>query len=407
MNRKQKIYYIVFFACLAFSAVMTVLTRGQILRDQVLFYDSKDIFMDYFNSLKHSSIARPYDYGVFYPPVAYLFYKIFALFIPYRIVDTGGAAIRDSLSGQISFAVYMVLCMVLLVWVLLCLCKDRKTKILTVAAVITSAPFLFLYERGNLVLPTFILTALFFLWKDSSSRVRRELALVALALAFGFKLYPAIFGLLLLKDKKYKEALRCCIYALVIFIVPFLAMGGISAVSSWARGLSEGASGGTGLYMGPGCKVSYANTYTVYIVLLFTRKLTSGAAAASSVLSWITVAAGLAGAWLSKDRFTSAALLCCVMIGLPSLSYVYMMVFMAIPLIFFLEDKSSADILTLVLFILMTAVLTLNVREIGGILRGEHDITVLHLAQATSVVLMTWYLSARAVVSRIRSSRSK
>ncbi|MBO4637847.1 MAG: DUF2029 domain-containing protein [Clostridiales bacterium] len=405
MSRKQKIYYSVFFSCLVFSIVMTAVTGGSILRDQLLFYDAKDTFMDFFNSLKHSSIDRPYDYGVFYPPVAYLFYKVFAAFIPYRIVDTGGKAIRNSIQGQVSLIVYYVIFIALLIWVLFAFCKDKRSRIFTILAVITSAPFLFLYERGNLVLPTFILTVLFFLWKDDPKAWKRELALVALALAFGFKLYPAIFGILLIKDRKHREAVRCSIYAIVLFAVPFLLMGGAGAVASWAKGLSSAAGGGTGLYMGPGCKVSFKNTYTVLIVILITRKMTSAATAAAGILAWITAGAGLVSAFLTKDRIRCITLLCCVMIGIPSISYQYMMVFMAIPLILFLENgqkKGVREYIMLILFILMTVVLTLNVRQIGGIMKGQHDISVLHLAESLSVVAMTWFLSFESVLSKVR-----
>lgn len=58
----------------------------------------------------------------------------------------------------------------------------------------------------------------------------RELALICLACAAAMKLYPALFGLLLLSDKKYKEAVRAVIYGIVLLVVPFFFMGGVGQI---------------------------------------------------------------------------------------------------------------------------------------------------------------------------------
>ena len=57
---------------------------------------------------------------------------------------------------------------------------------------------------------------------ESDDPVKRELALIALAFATCMKLYPVIFGVLLLRKDKLKEATRCIVSGLVLFIVPFL-----------------------------------------------------------------------------------------------------------------------------------------------------------------------------------------
>ena len=94
------------------------------------------------------------------------------------------------------------------------------------------------------------------------------------------------------------------------------------------------------------------------------------------------------------------------MIGFPSLSYQYMMVFMAIPLILFLESKDEKkglyDYLVLILFILMTAVITINVRQVGGKMKGQHDISILHLAEGCALFLMTWVVSVKVFAERIK-----
>lgn len=61
---------------------------------------------------------------------------------------------------------------------------------------------------------------------DSENKVRRELALISLALAASFKLTPAVLGILLIYNKQWKEVVRVIIYGLIFGIVPFLFFHG-------------------------------------------------------------------------------------------------------------------------------------------------------------------------------------
>ena len=57
------------------------------------------------------------------------------------------------------------------------------------------------------------------------------------ALAAGLKLYPAIFGLLLLFDKKYKEAIRLVVYGILAVVIPFILISTIPAPVQTSREL--------------------------------------------------------------------------------------------------------------------------------------------------------------------------
>ena len=89
-----------------------------------------------------------------------------------------------------------------------------------------SFPFLYLFERGNILLLTFVLVLIFLVFGDSPSRTRRELALLALAAAAALKLYPAIFALFLLRDKRYRELGRVILYFLLLSVLPTFFFGG-------------------------------------------------------------------------------------------------------------------------------------------------------------------------------------
>ena len=75
-------------------------------------------------------------------------------------------------------------------------------------------------ERGNILLLCWPLMAFFILYRNSEKPLLRELACLALAIAAGFKLYPAFLGVLLLRDKNYLAAVRTVLYGVVCLCFP-------------------------------------------------------------------------------------------------------------------------------------------------------------------------------------------
>ena len=85
---------------------------------------------------------------------------------------------------------------------------------------------LYLLERGNIILISTLFTGIYIFTYDSKSKLAREIGLFSLAFAFSIKLYPAALGWMLLADKRYKEALRCVIYGILLLIIPSFFFGG-------------------------------------------------------------------------------------------------------------------------------------------------------------------------------------
>ena len=89
-----------------------------------------------------------------------------------------------------------------------------------------SFPVFFTIGTGNNTLFAAIFTMIYLFWYDSSNRYQREMALISLAAAAATKLAPAIFGILLLYEKRWKDALRTIIYGVVLGVLPFCVFGG-------------------------------------------------------------------------------------------------------------------------------------------------------------------------------------
>lgn len=82
--------------------------------------------------------------------------------------------------------------------------------------------------------------AFFILHRNSKKPLLRELACLALAIAAGFKLYPAFLGVLLLRDKNYLAAVRTVLYGIVCLCFPlFFFNEGLFGLTLWFRVLFD------------------------------------------------------------------------------------------------------------------------------------------------------------------------
>lgn len=190
-----------------------------------------DLFMDFFHSVCDASLgADAYTVRhVMYPPMANLLFLLLSRFFPAEyLACTGPERLKWGtypgavLAGILTLAAVLFL----LVCVLWREPYSPKKRWLLTFAVIFSFPFVFLYERGNMVLFCVVFMVLFAQNYDSADRGAREAGLLALAFATSIKLYPALFAVILLADKRYREAVRFALYVLLMVLVPSFFFGG-------------------------------------------------------------------------------------------------------------------------------------------------------------------------------------
>jgi len=395
MSIKKKIFFSVMTLGLVISVIMAIVTRGDVWWDQIFQHDKTDVFMDFFHSMTDSSKDNPYSYGVLYPPITYLFYRFLAAFIPANVVSIGGHILRENYASMMVFFFYTVFSVLAFAGIIRGLYKDRKTQSLLIVLLIMSGPFLFMAERGNSVIVAFVFAGIFFLWKDSENKIKKEIALIALGISFGIKIYPAIFGLILIRDKKYKEAIRCIIYALLLFFIPFFAIGGIGAVGDFIKGISNNMDKEGSVEAGIGYKISFQSTYIALSAIFLRIRNTEAFMGFTSWLGHITSATTLLAAMFSKKRWQTVALLTCFMLGFPGFSYQYMLIFMAIPLTMFLQEEQKFDLLELcytVLYIFQFILFTINIITVAYLAGGVCLMKFLNLVENCGLIGMTWLL---------------
>ncbi len=197
------------------------------------FVNGADIFMDFFNSIRDvAQGSGVYTWrNVIYPPMANLILLVYSVFVPKSYSDAIFADRYTWVDHPEAMAAFFA-CMFIPLFLLLLFCYkqfkagNRPAGLLALFTIF-NMPVLYMLERGNILIYSVIAVLYYIFNYNSESKVQRELALLALAFAFSLKLYPAILGVPLIADKRYKDGVRCAIYALLMLILPSFFFGGL------------------------------------------------------------------------------------------------------------------------------------------------------------------------------------
>lgn len=216
---------------LCFFLLMNFITQGA-TATTILFTDVNDNYMDFFHSLIDAASANPYiDRHVIYPPLCYTLYEIFGRMIPADYYLSGSFYIRSTLEGMLSFGCYLFLSLGALCF--FTIQYSRKLQVYNlwlIGALMVSAPIVFTVQRGNFIMLTVACLLAFLCYKDDPSCVKRHLSFLMLAIAANIKIYPAIFGLLLVSEKRWRDCFFCIVYGVALFCLPMLHFGGLSNI---------------------------------------------------------------------------------------------------------------------------------------------------------------------------------
>ncbi|MGA2612732.1 MAG: glycosyltransferase family 87 protein [Spirochaetia bacterium] len=228
-------------------------------------------------------------------------------------------------------------------------------------------PFLFILDRANIEGYLFLcLLGFILLYRESRHEI---LSSFLLASAICMKLYPGVFLVLLLRDRKYRNILYTCAFCLILTIASLLLFkGGAIANIKW---LLDNLHAFGPFYSGLNGLQHEASFYPIIKVASFLiQRMTGGSKlpfdqvglALDNVLlrpysiACVIVFIGLSFfIVLRKDlRFwKSVALLCFSMILLPPVSFDYKLISLLIPLFFFLCESERKQYLYAILFALL------------------------------------------------------
>lgn len=323
-----------------------------LLQNLHLSADLNDTFMDFFNSIQYG--RTPYTRKVIYPPLINVIYGFLGKIVPMSIKANGTLAIRASVPGILVFGLF---CMMTAVVYAIAIAGikgyTKKEKWFLGLGLCFTLPAVFCLERGNSVWLCVAFTMIFVNWYDSPKKLERAAAILSLAVAASIKIYPAAFGLLLIRHKKWKEALEAVVAGVLVMFVPFLFFTKENrSVTLWISNISNCNKEFQNI--GLGLKLNLSNTMQFFEELWgvglsgFTTVLTI----AILVFDCVMVAFNQ-----KLDEWKAIALLSLLMILIPGFSWTYTMLFIIIPVVVFLgkDNNYKKDCIYLVLFILCLA----------------------------------------------------
>ena len=301
-------------------------------------------FVDYFSHMElvadpatlyqHVSWDADGSYAAVFPPLAYCMYlALYRMTAPLGGLPAGKTP--EEVPGALSvLTVYLIFNAV---FFYLAIARtgerSRRRDLAIFTLLMLSAVFLgsgLMLANSTVLVAALLLLAL--LLKDDPRPTAREGGLLLLAVCVAMKLYPAVFGLVFLKEKKYRQLARLILYSAVLFIVPFVFFGGRAGLAAWFRNLT-GPLQSADFYGRP--------QFLQGVFCTLARTLTGqDLPGLCKVLTWVVSLLWVLLAWRSRSPIRTVFFLICVMVFFPANAYRYTLAYFAIPLVMMLKQPT-------------------------------------------------------------------
>lgn len=335
------IFLIVSLGITSLFVILNIYTNGVLFQKCVM--SSSFLFSDYFYHIAGSSDPSiMYSYGDPYsfPPFAYFMYSLLWSLNPYTDRESilNWQNYRSADNALVVFVIYSMLSMMLLIYCISQYFREGvKYGILLPTALLISYPFMCTsVQRGNVVILVALMITLAWLWMDSDSKIKQELALLLIAVSAGFKLYPALLGVVYIKRKEWKRAGRLVIYGLLVVFVPFVFFGGYEGMLGLIHTLTDFAS-----FIDPG-KTNTVCGMAKWLGLKL--NMTDSFADTFGIVSdYLFLAASLISFFLSKKKWQEALFLSGVLVSFLPSNWEYTLVYY-LPVLFLFMREYDQDL---------------------------------------------------------------
>ena len=215
---------------LVYAFLTAYMSGGDTIRN-ALFWNGgfSDHFMDFYNTMRDSrDLSWLYQRNIIYPPLSILMMYFFTQLIPAESMPELFTDRYDmQLDPYASTVFFLFACLSML---LIALCVERYLanreigleRLFVALFCIVSFPVIYCVERGNTSILAAGCCAFFVFFRNSESKAVREFSYIMLAIGAGLKMFPALFGILLIYDKKYFAAFRTVVYGVLLLVVPYI-----------------------------------------------------------------------------------------------------------------------------------------------------------------------------------------
>lgn len=343
-KNKVDLYIIIASLCVFLFVLFSIITNFEAIKWAVMGNTYDWCFTDYFRQIVYASDLKNIYFNTNdapFPPLSYIFYHLLFLINPFSAsVELQSWTIaRDNYPNLIIFiAIEIVLCL-LFVYSLYLFNKSsfgKRKSLIFALLILLSIPFLFgAIERGNIIILVISLILLAIYFKDKNDKLYNELALIMIAIAASIKVYPAIIGLLYIKEKRYKEAFKLIVYGLLFFIVPFIFVGGIKGLLQYVAVLLKFTNSLTSKWTSISCFI-FAISES-----LFSKVDKNAILPIVKVIQNLFLLINLLSFFKTKNRCISIMLLFSILAIYVPDSYRYTSCYMLIPFIYLLSDSNT------------------------------------------------------------------
>ena len=339
-------------------------------------------FSDFYRHIVYSSdLSNVYFHtaDACFPPLAYLFYNSLFQMNPknYNVTLNSWQECMNYQFNGLIFLMVEIINVILFYAILKKYFKNISDKkfLLLMLAILFSAPFLAgALERGNAAFAVLTLVLYSLYLKDSENKLYRQFSLIILAIATGFKLYPAIFILLWLKDKRIKDIFMFSIYCFIFVLLPFAFTGGFAGFNKYCKNLFSLTKYHTirwtsiELYL-----YSLCHTLHIRYVSLIVQ-----------FIRFLFLIFGCLYAIFSKEKWKACIPLSTLMGVFVTNSYRYVSIYLLIPLVYLLSSKIKAKNLDYVYVIIFALLFTIPV----WVINLEVDFAIFTLIYLLNIILI-------------------
>lgn len=364
--------------------IANMISGGALLSTEAL--GANFIFGDYYSNLGFSSYGADLYHMpeyVCFPPLAYCFYYLCYLMAPSPsssvLAEINWLDFTNGANTPLIFLMVNLISIVIFGWI--CAryfsesgtASSKYTILLPIVILLSYPCMLTSLQRGNSAFLVAVLLCIAWLFADSSYsatdeqeaavkqktttdkpkassykilprdnrhmciNTKKEAALLLIAVATAFKVYPAIMGLYFIKKKDFKAVIRLVIYGLILFFVPFIWFGGVDGIKAFFNTL---------LHMSDWNLDEHFGTVRGMVYYLLRRHSSLTAAAAETVgyvFEQIFLVASLILFFISKKKWQSVLMISAILASYIGGNAHYTFVYYLPALLMFLREVSSVE----------------------------------------------------------------
>ena len=271
-----------------------------------------------------------------FPPLAYIMY-----YFLFKITMSTGIVPADSFEAEHApyatpvFMYYTIFVSMLLFFAIFMWNNRLKKSVVIFTCLMLSIPFFEGgIERGNSTVLVMAMLMMALKLKDSDDQSHRKIAIILIAVCAGFKIYPAVLGLLYLKEKRFEEAIKLTICGITFFFVPFIFFGGFNGFRLWLNNILST------MGMASDRRIQYVKGAIQYAYQCIFK---APAPSIIAIAPFLFLAAMIVLSWMSRSKYRELFFLCSVMVFFPTNAYRYTLCYLCIPLIAFLSNEEQTE----------------------------------------------------------------